>query len=285
MKKEQIEFTVLYIGYIDSGEKSIFLDTVSTENQIFSKHFHHENKLVGIFYSCIAYGTLRLHISFDIDHSTDKFNEDIASCVIQSLEKSGMTSCLIWVRNENRKVINFLKEEFRIPPEGKYYYASMEFIMRRVNFNKFLNTSILEIRPYEEKHIDKYLTMLDNSMTYISPPPNYLNKKEHYLHHFDELKKNNSFESFWRDDKLIGLYWRKKAEIEVFAVDIDHQRKGFGTIMLTQAIEKIFKYTTEDYVYLYAVDWNEKGQSFYRKYGMEENGHSYLLRLNNFKEK
>ena len=49
--------------------------------------------------------------------------------------------------------------------------------------------------------------------------------------------------------------------------------------MLSRAIEMVFEHTDADYAYLYAVDWNEKGQAFYRKYGMEENGHSYLLRM------
>ena len=50
--------------------------------------------------------------------------------------------------------------------------------------------------------------------------------------------------------------------------------------MLTRAIEMVFENTSEDFVYLYAVDWNEKAQSFYRNYGMEENGHSYILNYN-----
>jgi ribosomal protein S18 acetylase RimI-like enzyme len=83
---------------------------------------------------------------------------------------------------------------------------------------------------------------------------------------------------------LVGLYWRKNAEIDFFAVDVNQQRKGYGTIMLTRAINMVFEKTDADFACLYAVDWNLKGQSFYKKYGMAENGHSFGIKINNYKE-
>jgi ribosomal protein S18 acetylase RimI-like enzyme len=278
MKKEQIDIMAVFIGYIDSGEKQCFLETVGTEHQITSKIFY-ENNLIGVFYSCFAYETLRLSISFDTDIVTEKFNDEIASLVNLSMEKSGKTSCMIYIRNENKGIISFLKNKFQIPPgSGEHYYASIEFIMRRKVFTKKISESPMEIRQYEEKNIDKYLSMLDNSMTFTNPPTNFMEKKMYYSQYFRERMNNNSFEAFWINNELIGLYWRKNAEIDFFAIDVNYQRKGYGTIMLTRAIEMIFENTSEDFVYLYAVDWNEKGQIFYRKYGMEENGHSYMLK-------
>ena len=99
---------------------------------------------------------------------------------------------------------------------------------------------------------------------------------------FTELAENKSFEAFWDDGNLIGLYWRNNAEIDIMAVADQQQRKGYGSIILTRAIEMVFENTAADYAYLYAVVWNQKGQSFYRKFGMEQRGHSYLLRLNNY---
>lgn len=280
IEKDQIEYAALQIGYIDSGERNLFLDTVNTESQVEAVIFY-DKEMAGVFYSCTANKGLRIHISFEAD--IGKFNEDIALYVHTSLKKSGMTSCLIWVRNENKVIIDFLKDKFKIPPgDGAYYYASIEFIMRREKYNKIINNSILEIRPYEERHIDNYLSMLDKSMTFTSQPPDFMGNKEYHLQHFAECVKNNSFEAFWKGNELIGLYWRKNAEIELIAVADNHQRKGYGSIILTRAIEMVFENTAEDYAYLYAVDWNVKGQSFYKKYGMEQNGHSYLLRLNNY---
>ena len=55
--------------------------------------------------------------------------------------------------------------------------------------------------------------------------------------------------------------------------------------MLTRALDMVFQKTDADFAYLYAVDWNIKGQSFYKKYGMEQNGHSYHLHIKDYMEK
>ena len=75
-------------------------------------------------------------------------------------------------------MFEFIKKTFKIPPNsGKYYYASIEFIMYRKKFIKEINNSILSIRPYEKEYIDNYLNLLDNSMTFTSPPPNFMGRK------------------------------------------------------------------------------------------------------------
>ena len=275
----QIEFASVHLGKIDSGARSIFLETVNTENQIEIKIFGND-KMLGVFHSGIAYERFWISISFETD--TKQFNDELARLIRDSMKKSGFTSAMIWLRNDNRKIIEFLKKEFHIPPEGNHYYASIEFIMRRTCFAPKVEECVLEIRSFEEKHIDKYLDMMDKSFTFADPPPKFKENKEQNAKRFAELSKANSFEAFWKDNKLVGLYWRKNAEIDFLAVDVNHQRKGYGHIILTRAIEMIFANTTDDYAYLYAVDWNSQGQSFYKKYGMEQNGHSYLLRLNNY---
>lgn len=276
--QEEIDYAANKIACIDSGEKGIFLENVNTENQYDVKVFYN-TKMSGVFFSCIFYDSLRIHIVFEED--TDKFNGEIASFVESSMEKSNLASVMIWLRNENRKIIEYLKNKFHTKPEGAYYYASAEYIMRRVNFNITNINNILEIRPYEEKYIDKYLLLLDESMTFVNPPPNFCNNKDHFLRHFAERRDKNSFEAFWIADELVGLYWRKNQEIDIMAVATNYQRKGYGSIILTRAIEMALKNTDAEYIYLYAVDWNEKGQAFYKKYGMELNGHSYLLRITN----
>ncbi len=226
----------------------------------------------------MIFGGLRMHISFEKD--TDKFHEELAACVQSTLNKSGMASCLIWIFNEDRKIIKFLKEKFHVIPEGAHDYASIEFIMRREKFDRTAHQLVLEIRSYEEEHIDDYLIMLDGAMTFVDPPPKFLGHREHYLQHFIQRAEDHSFEAFWKRDRVVGLYWRKNAEIDIMVVDKENQRKGYGSIILTRAIDMVFKNTDADFAYLYAVDWNVKGQSFYKKYGMEQNGHSYLLRIN-----
>ncbi len=279
MDQAQIDFAAALIERIDSGEKHIFLETVNTPSQAEAKVFR-DSAGGGVFYACSVYGGLRMGISFEAD--TERYNGELAALTRSALAKSGSTSCSIWVRNENRRIIEFLKETFRIPPDrGPHYYASMEFIMCREAFHRQADCAALEIRPYEANRLDEYLSMLDASMSFATPPPKYLENKEHHARRFAELSRENSFETFWQDSSLIGLYWRDGSEIDTMAVAESQQRKGYGAQILTRAIEMAFRHTDKSFAYLYAVDWNDKAHNFYRKYGMEERGHSYLLRLIN----
>ena len=275
MDRAQIEYAAALIGRIDSGERGIFLDSVNTENQVEARLFPG-----GIFYSCTAYKGLRIHIAFETD--TDAFNGELAALVRASLKKSGSTRCVLWIWNDNRKIIEHLKEAFHVTQKGSHHYASVEFIMRRENFHPAPDDT-LEIRPYEPKRLFAYLNMLDHSMTF-SEAPKYRLNAIHNAKGFAKYAKNNAFEAFWKDGKLVGLYWLKNAEVDTLAVAAGHQRKGYGTIILSRAIEMAFRRTDKDYAYLYAVDWNKKGQSFYRKYGMEASGHSYCLHVENYRE-
>jgi len=51
----------------------------------------------------------------------------------------------------------------------------------------------------------------------------------------------------------------KNNVIDIMAVIENQQRKGYGSIILTHAIEKIFENTSTNHVCLYVVAWNEKG--------------------------
>jgi len=277
LKPAQIEFAVNQIALIDSGEKGVFLETVNTDKQIDAIIFY-TNEPIGVYFSCAIFGGIRIHISFSQD--TDAFNDDIATLVQTTLQKSSSASCLICLWNKNRKIIQFLKQKFQIQPySGMHYYASIEFIMRREHFSKAKENCSLDIRPYEEKYIDKYLCLLDGAMTFVSPPPDFMGNKEEHARNLAKRAEENSLEAFWNGNELIGLYWRKGAEIDMLAVADGQQRKGYGSVILTRAIEMVFENTDNDYAYLYAVDWNIQGQSFYEKYGMAQNGHSYLLYL------
>lgn len=274
--KSQIEFAAEQIGRIDSGEKSIFLENINTQNCIEAKILGN-GYMSGVFFSCMFYGNLRVHIAFSND--TDEFNKELAELIRLSLKKANKDSAMIWLRNENIKIFEHIKNEFNIPPEGKYYYASAEYIMRRDNFIKPAENNILEIKPYNAEHIDEYLLLLDEAMSFSSSPPCFYENKEYHLNKFAEYNEKNSFEAFWVNGSLIGLYWRNDAEIDIMAVAAGKRRMGYGSAILTRAIEMVFKNTDKDFAYLYAVDWNVNAQRFYEKYGMELSGHSRLLRM------
>ena len=280
-KETDIAFVTSQLARIDRGEESVFRDTMNTDNQIIAKIFIKNELNEGVFYSCQLSDDLPIHIGIAIVEDTDRYNREIEALIHQTIQMADRTSCSVWLRNENKKITKYLKKTFHIVPEleGEHDYASIEFIMQRDKFAPMIYSSEVEIRPYEDVYIDDYLLMLDDSMTFASPPPDFVNNKNFFLGKFSELNKQNAFEAFWVRDKLVGLYWRNGEEIDVMAVAGKHQRKGYGSIILTRALQRIFVSTNTECAYLYAVDWNERAQAFYRKYGMVENGHSRFLRL------
>ena len=280
---KEIDFSAKLIGKIDSGEEHIFRENINTENEYYSKVFYNQNKnMIGVFFSCVYYGYLRIHIAFTED--TSMFNDEISTLITSTIQKSDLKKGRIWIKNDTKCIIDYVRMFFRITPNcGIYDYTSEEFIMRRANFIKKIDDKSLVIKPFEEKYIVEYLALLDNAMDFVSPVPDYLSHKDNYLELFNEKKTENSFEAFWKDDELIGLYWRDGAEIEIMAVNNNHQRQGYGTEILTRAIDMALINTEKEFVYLYAVDWNEKGRAFYRKYGMELTAHSFSFSIENFK--
>ncbi len=282
--KAAIEFSAKLIGEIDSGEKQIFLENVNTDNELYANVFYKpDGEPAGVFFSCVYCGFIRMHIAF-VEDSAD-FNETLSSLIISSLQKSGLRAGRIWIKNDHRVVIEYVRRAFRISPNcGVYDYASEEFILRRENFSKGYADPSLLIKPFEAKHVDEYLTMLDDAMNFANPAPNYVGHKGDYVKLLEEKSGENSFEAFWKDGELAGLYWRDGAEIEIMAVSVHHRRRGYGRAILSRAIQMALETTCKDFAYLYVVDWNEKGRAFYRKYGMELNAHSHSFSVENFHE-
>jgi len=272
---QQISQCSELISKIDCGRQKIFLSTVNTENQI---DVHVFENGAGVFFSGYYEGRVRIHICFQ--QNTDKFNDDIIKLVQSTLSTAGEADVMVFIYKHNTKIIEHIIGYYKIPPKyDGFHYSAIEFIMRRKNFNKvYLNTN-LDIRPYEEIHIDAYLEMLDESMDFGGGTPNYRKAKKYLMEDFAEYAKTNSFEALWLNDELAGLYWRNGAEIDMMAVSTKHQGKGYGSDLLTRALEMSFAATNADFAFLYAVDWNTKGQAFYKKYGMEGLGQPCILML------
>ena len=289
LSQSQIDTFASLIGEIDSRERSIFLETVNTENQVKADIFC-DDDVTGVFYCCLYSNDLRVQISFTTN--TDKFNELIATHIHSVLVKSNMSSCIIWTAKEYQKNRMFLKNRFSIDPDAQgdyyapnangYYYESVEFTMHREAFDKTPSSSDLTIRPLERQFHDKYLALLNEVMVFDGLPPEFQGSKEFFLKPFIERMKNTSGETFWINNELIGLYWRKNADIDIIAVARNQQKKGYGAQILTRAIEMIFKDTAADYARLYVLGWDIKGINFFQKYGMEKTGHFYRLHLNNY---
>ena len=271
MKSKNTETSFISF-FITSKEDSKKNEVASGIDKILSCETFYCKNLVGSFFSCIYNGKLRIHLVFNED--TDSFDEHIFQLITQSMKESNVTKGKIWFSNKNDRLISVIGDIFRMEPDTeKFYYHSTEYIVRRENFNRKYDYTILKSRPYEEKHINAYLELLNDAMSFFIPPEDFIGKKEKYIQDFRKFNKEHTFEAFWKDSKLIGLFWLNGNEIDTMGVASDFQRNGYGSLILTRAVEMVFQQNPDTaYAVLYAVGWNAKAQNFYRKYGMEVNG-------------
>jgi len=202
------------------------------------------------------------------------FNEEISGLVKQSMELAGMGQGMIWFMSDNHSIMKYMSDEFILTPDGtKFIYDSTEYIMRKDRFDKTFDDSILEVKPFEEMHIDKYLEVLNDAMSFFIPLHDFVDEKPQYLKEFREYQRQGTFEAFWQDDNLVGLYWNVGNEVDTMGISSEFQRRGYGSLILTRAIEMVFRQNpVAEYAILYCVGWNAKAQNFYKRYGMEING-------------
>ena len=227
------------------------------------------DRLIGSFFSCVYNGKLRIHLVFNAE--TSLFNGEISELIKCSMKIAGMGCGTIWFRKTTQELIGHVSSEFILTPlMEEFYYHSTEYIMRREAFCKKFDNAVLDVRPYEEKFVDQYLHLLNDAMSFFVPPSDFVGEKERYLQAFLNLQKKNAFEAFWKDGELVGLYWLEGIEVDTIGVATKHQRFGYGAMILTRAIETIFRQNTEtEIALLYCVGWNAKAQNFYKSYGME----------------
>lgn len=242
-------------------------NTSQGNRQIESKLFYDE-KMCGVFFSYIYNGTLRTYITLDDD--TDIYNTEISSLLQAAIDKSNCESGLLWVRKKTPKIIAFLEDEFHITiSEELFFYESKKFAIHRKQFIKKYDDSILEVRPYDDSYLDACLRLCEEAMIFAMPPKFHLRNRTHHLEQFRFYRDCLVFETFWKKDELIGYYWLNKEEVDLIAVSPKHQRMGYGSLILTRALEKVFQTTDSDVAWLIASSFNEKACSFYAKNGME----------------
>ena len=260
---------VLVAFNIASGINANSTDIDSVTDKIVICKTFFTDKLVGSFFSCIYNGKLRIHLIFN--EETDLFNSESCELIRHSMEITGNNSGTIWFRKANQSLIEYVKSKFELAlTSEEFYYHSTEYIMCKGNFGKKFDCAALEVKPYEETHIDKYLSLLNDAMSFFVPPKDFVAEKAHYLQEFFSYKNKNAFEAFWKDGKLVGLYWLDGKEVDTMCVSSDFQRRGYGSMILTRAIETIFQQHPEaEKALLYCVGWNAKAQNFYKRYGME----------------
>jgi len=236
-----------------------------------------ENSARGVFFSYIYNGMLRVYITLDED--TDVYNDEISVLLRNSIEASGCGGGLLWVRKQTPKVIAFLEGEFRITLSDElFFYEAKKFSVRRGEFD-FKYDSGLEIRPYEDGFLDECLRLLDESMVFCMPPSFHADERAHYLEQFRFYRDYLSFETFWKDGVLVGFYWNNGNEVDLMAVSPRLQRRGYGSVILSRAVEKIFEKTGSDEAWLIASSFNAKACGFYAGNGMAVTGEYRVARI------
>jgi len=234
----------------------------------------------GVFFSYTYKGTLRVYVTLDED--VDFYNREISFLMQSSIDKCNCSTGLLWVRKKTPKIISFLEDSFCLTLSDElFFYESKKFVIHRKQFNKKYDDSILEIRQYEDGYLDDCLRLLDESMLFCMPPTFHADERKHHLEQFRFYREYLVFETFWKDDELVGLYWNNKDEVDLMAVSLKYQRMGYGSVILTRAIEKIFQMTNSDIAWLIASSFNEKACSFYAKNGMEVHGEYRIPRIGN----
>jgi len=246
--------------------------------QIEAKLIYGENAR-GVFFSYTYNGTLRIYIT--VDRDTDVCDEELSMLFRSSIDQCDCKTGLLWVRKKTPKVIAFLQKEFCITPSDElFFYESKKFAISRKQFiNKYSDTT-LEIRPYRDSYLDECLRLLDESMLFCMPPTFHMDDRGHHLEQFRFYRDYLVFETFWKNDELVGFYWNNKNEVDLMAVAPKYQRMGYGSAILSRAIEKIFEKTDSDTAWLIASGFNEKACSFYAKNGMEVHGEYRIPRIN-----
>lgn len=233
---------------------------------LLSRQFY-EDKMIGSFFSCVYKGALRIHIVFDMD--TDAYHEKIAELIDRTLKQVSLPG-KIWTGNENKKIIDFLMRRYNAAPDPEiFHYESFEYRMPREKFVPPARQDGLEVKPYEEGRIDAYLKLLNEAMSFFIPHQDFLAGKPQYIMEFRRFHESGTFRAFWAADTLAGLYWLEGNEIDTIAISPALQRRGYGGIILSHAIQRVFQLSDSGHAVLYCVGWNHTAQSFYQKFGME----------------
>ena len=263
LKKDFISYNFKFTDIQQANEE----ENPPVDRIIKTKQFF-KDTTYGSFYSCIYKGKLRIHIVLSEDIAD--FNTEITNLIQETKVESKLLSGKMWISNHNHKLIDYLTKELKIERDSEsFFYESYELIMPKEKFQYKFDPTLLDVRPYEKEHIDKYLTLLTTSMSFKIPPYNYVKEKDKLASYFNTLKENNAFEAFWVKDDLVGLYWIEGTEIDHLAVAEQYQHLGYGKQILTRAIEASFQNPEMDCAWLLVVGWNIKAFNFYKKYGLE----------------
>lgn len=263
------------IATIDQGEEWIFNGCEGSEefgNFLEHLYFDYED-MYGTFSACIFRNNLRIQIGFSND--LPDFLEDELLRLILKVRNKVNTYTNIWYVTANQKLEDFIFH--KLPWETKGH-KTHELKAYREDFKNLevIPPSELIIVPFDTKYTVETCEMLDKSMahTYDMPDVNeYSRGSQNFGTEWSIKAKKNECCLMLYNEHVAGIYILNDAEIDILAMNVNLQNKGWGSIMLKHALKHIFE-TTESLPYLYCVENNKNALRFYLREGMKETAYS-----------
>ena len=283
LTQEQINKSIKLLKRIRSDEGELFTDCLDEEHGVkkydylknCTVRFFEDGENAGVFSSMFFFGMFRIFIAFEKD--TDKYSQELKDLILLAKEKNpGYSHDVSFIAGQT----NLIEKMRRTIDFNSGFYASHEFVMDKENFKGFINDKNLEIKLFEADRVGDYALLLDNAMTFFTPPANFQSNTTDLAERVERVT-SNAFYTFYKNNELVGLYWLDNDfyTIDIIAVAPEHQRKGYGRIILSHAIDNVLNVQKNHMAKLYCVDWNLQGFVFYKKFGMIQKGHTYSMGL------
>ncbi len=268
-KKEEEKAEAL-IEKIDCGELWIFKGAFGSEDftGFIDKLYYEENDKYGTFCTCIFNDCLRIITAFNEDMPLDLVNEVTELIVKARNIHNSFTH--IWYKPENSNLEHLL---FHMLPWQARGHKTYELkYLAGTQYAEYAVPSNVEILKYKSEYLDQAITMLDKALahTFAHPDDRIYEKNKDLMR-----KRWESEECFLMllDKELVGMYILKDAEIDIMAIDIVHQNKGLGKLLLSHARNYIF-YTKQKEPYLYCIETNIYALRYYLREKMTVTGYS-----------
>lgn len=284
--KEEHDKASSLIATIDQGEEWIFngCDGSDEFGGFLNQLYFESGDTYGTFLACVFRNNLRIQIGFNND--MPEILEDELLNLIQNARNKVNTFTSIWYVATNQKLEEFIYNKLPWKVKGHKIHELKAF---REDFSdiEVIFPRDIVIIPFEEKYIEEVCDMLDKSMAHTYDEPDvkeYSCGAQNLCVEWSMKAKKNECCLMLLHENVAGIYILNGAELDILAMDVKLQNKGWGSVLIKHALKHIFE-TSEDIPYLYCVENNKNALRFYLREGMKEtaySGYAYCEHMDEF---
>ncbi|WDV48142.1 GNAT family N-acetyltransferase [Clostridiaceae bacterium M8S5] len=262
------------IAAIDKGEKDIFEDSKIVDKQCL--YYSHKDT-TGIYCMYSYDDKIHIQIGFNTD-MPDELESELLN-LIKSTKLRTNYNISIWYSPRNKKLEGFLFDKIKWKKKGPevYEFTAIHKNINNVYYKQMSNVTII---PFEERYIIDTCTMLDKALAHTFDDPTeavFLNNRDNYINEWMKKAKEGECCMMIENNIVVGAYILSGAEIELIAVAVDKQGKGFGKQLLRHAIIHILQ-SQKELPYLYCLSSNSNSLNFYQHEGLVITAYSgYLI--------